>query len=334
MKSISVLLPILFATTSVFAAPLMPIDPGMTWRYKMTHEAGEQFDFPNLPPDAGGRIQTEVAYRLDGTQNVDGKDLLKFEMHRDGLVSNTDFMTVDEHSVSCWQRVGLHGETTKLTPPQPMVATPLNPGTTWEFAAKVGPDDVRQHYAVLGDEDVTVPAGKFHAAHIHAQQKSPNEMTIDRWFVKGLGIVKDITATRNSEGDLTSRITLELLENPKVAPRPELKSQILLGTTGKDGAGPQVSEFGPKDDKICARWHGRGLPEGANVRVVWIAENVGDVAPPNTTIDDAKATVTAPDSHGVFTLSRPEQGWAPGDYRVEFYLNDDLGCTARLKITK
>ena len=51
-------------------------------------------------------------------------------------------------------------------------------------------------------------------------------------------------------------------------------------------------------------------------------------------IDEATTSATAPDSHGIFTLARPEDGWAPGDYRVEFYVDDALTETVKLKIAK
>ena len=56
-------------------------------------------------------------------------------------------------------------------------------------------------------------------------------------------------------------------------------------------------------------------------RVAWIAEDVSGVAPPDYKIDEATTVVTEPNSHGIFTLSRPESGWAEGKYRVEFYLD-------------
>ena len=68
------------------------------------------------------------------------------------------------------------------------------------------------------------------------------------------------------------------------------------------------------------------------MRAVWIAENVGDVAPPNYKVDEAKAIATSPNAHGMFTLSRPDDGWAPGSYRVEFYLDDTLVETVKLEI--
>lgn len=335
MKTISTICAGAFVgATMLSAAPLIPTDPGMTWKYRMTHQAGELFSFSNVAPEAADKIHADVAYRLDGTQKLDGKDVLKFEMHREGLISSTELLTVDDRAINCWERIGVNGEVTKLTPPQPIVAGPLEPGTTWEFAAKVAGDDVQQHYAVLDEEDVTVPAGKFHAFHIHAEQRSPNEMVIDRWFVQGVGIVKDVTSTRDRGGDLTSRVSLELLEQPKVAPRPELKAKVLTGNLSDDRTGSPMTRFDSKTTEIFVRWQGRGLAEGAKIRVVWIAENIGDVAEPNSTIDEETATATASNSHGAFTLSRPETGWVPGAYRVEFYLDDALSDTVKVKIDK
>ena len=139
-------------------------------------------------------------YRIDGTQNVDGKNLLKFEMHRAGVVTNTDLLTVDEHGIVCLARIDKDGGMTKLNPPQTMVAAPLKTGMSWDFDADVAGTKVHQHYAVIGEEDVDVPAGKFHAFHIYGEQTLPDITTIDRWFVKGTGIIKDVTTMRSNSG--------------------------------------------------------------------------------------------------------------------------------------
>jgi len=47
-------------------------------------------------------------------------------------------------------------------------------------------------------------------------------MTIDRWFVTGTGIVKDITTISRLERRLLERISLELTERPKIVNRPEV----------------------------------------------------------------------------------------------------------------
>ena len=307
----------------------------MSWSYKMTEELGEGVGLFGVKAPPDGKVRGDVVYRLGGTQDVEGKAFLRFEMHRDGVVTNTDLMTIDEGGLHCAARIGLEGELTKLDPPQTIVAAPLKTGATWDFNGKLGQIDVHQHYKITAEEDVEVPAGRFHAFHIHADQTAPDVMTIDRWFVSGIGIIKDVTAVQNKDGGLLQRITLELKTRPRVAPRPETKPRKVLAVGfSAEAIGPFSTTFPASAPKICARWQGRGLRPQAKIRAVWVAENVGDIAPPNYKIDEATTTATLPDAHGVFTLSRPDDGWAPGDYRVEFYVDDALVETARLKITE
>ena len=325
--------PLAFAS----AEQLIPTADGTSWQYQMTQEAGEGLRLQDLTPAADGKVHLLVTYRIDGATNIDGKDLLKFEMHRDGVVTNTDLLTVNENGIVCSARIDQDGEMTKLNPPQIMVAAPLKTGTSWDFDGDVAGTKVHQHYGVTGEQDVTVPAGKFRAFQIHGEQTLPNPVTIDRWFVKGTGIVKDVTTTRSENGDLLRRISLELKERPKVAARPEVKSAAstkLTVTVSKEAAGQATAQFGPDTEKIYARWQGHDLRPEAKIRVVWIAENIGDDAPPDYTIDDANTVASASQAHGTFTLSRPDEGWVPGDYRVEFYLDDALVQAVKLKIAK
>ncbi len=317
---------------SIFAAPIVPTDDGMTWRYKMTEETGEGFRIAGVTAEQD-QLQLPVIYRRSGARDVDGKSLLAFEMHRGGLVTNTDLLNVDENGITCLARVDQNGEVTKLNPPQ-MIVPPLVKGTSWDYDTELGNAKVHQHGSVVAEEDVDLAAGKFRAFKIHIEQTEPGHMIEDRWFVKGVGIVKDVTTTRNDDGDLIKRVTLELQERPKVAPRPEVNTKKLSASVSKEAVGAAMNEIGGDAEKIYARWQGNGLRKVAKVRVVWIAQNIGDVAPPDYTIDEATTTATAPDSRGQFTLSRPEGGWAPGDYRVEFYLDDTLIDTVKVKILK
>ena len=191
----------------------------------MTEELGKGLTISNLKPDADGKVRLPVLYRLEGIEDVDGKGLLKFEMHRAGSITNTDLVTVDEHGITCWARINLDGELIKFNPPQIMVAAPLKQGATWNFDGQAGDLKVHQEYNVTGEEDIEVPAGEFHAFHIRGEQSSPSRMTIDRWFVPGTGIVKDVTTMRAADGDLLERISLELAERPKIENRPEVKSE-------------------------------------------------------------------------------------------------------------
>jgi hypothetical protein len=324
--------------TSVLAAPIIPTVPGMAWRYKMTQEVSAGIRVPDAKPDPDGKIRGSVVYRIEGTEDVDGKQLLKFEMHRAGVITNTDLLTVDERGVLCWARINLDGELVKFNPPQPMIAMPLKRGARWNFDGRAGELEVHQQYEVAGEEDVQVPAGKFHAFRIQGEQISPNSMTIDRWFAPGIGIVKDVTTTRAKNGDLLERISLELAEPPKLAARPEVKPEAapkkLSVSFAREKYGQASTTFSADTPEIYARWRGERLRRGAKVRAVWIAENIGEDFPPDYKVDEATAITESTSTHGVFILSRPEDGWALGDYRAEFYVDDVLVEAVKLNIVK
>ena len=320
------------------ADPIIPTAPGTAWRYNMTEEVGKGLTVSDVKPDADGKIRLPVLYRVEGTENVDGKELLKFEMHRAGVITRSDLLTVDEHGIICWAQTTVDGEFVKFSPPQTMIAMPLKQGANWSFDGQVGDLKVHQHYEVTGEEDIEVPAGEFQAFRIRGEQTSPSPMTIDRWFATGTGIVKDVTTMRASNGDLLQRISLELAERPKIANRPEVKlgaaPKKLSVSLAKEQFGKATTTFSSDTPQIYVRWQGQRLRKGAKVRAVWIAENIGEDAPPDYKADEASAIAESPTAHGVFTLSRPDDGWALGDYRAEFYVDDVLVETVKLKIVK
>ena len=322
--------------TVAYGGQLIPTADGTGWRYNMTEEIGKGLDIRDAKTDAGGKIRVPVLYRIEGAENVDGKDLLKFEMHRAGAITNTDLLTVDEKGITCWAKVNLDGQLVKLNPPQPVIAAPLKKGAGWDFNGQAGELEVRQHYNVVAEEDVQVPAGKFHAFRIHGEQTSPSWMIIDRWFASGIGIVKDETTMRAANGDFLQRISLELVEPPKTMARPEVKSDAvpkqLSVSLAKDRSGKPLTTFSSNTPEIYARWQGRRLRKGAKVKAAWIAENIGEDYPQDYKIDEASAVADTPGAHGAFTLVRPEDGWAPGDYRVEFYVDDVVVDAVKMKI--
>jgi hypothetical protein len=219
-----------------------------------------------------------------------------------------------------------------------MIAAPLKKGAAWDFDGQAGDLKVQQHYDVLGEEEIDVPAGKFQAFRIHGEQTMPNRMLIDRWFVPGIGIVKDVTTMQGSKGDLLQRISLELAEAPKIVERPEVKSDAapkrLAVSLAKDRFGKPTTTFSSNTPEIYARWQGQRLRQGANVKAVWIAENLGEDFPQDYKVDEASAVAATPTTRGAFTLARPEEGWMPGDYRVEFYVDGVLVDAVKMKIVQ
>jgi hypothetical protein len=219
-----------------------------------------------------------------------------------------------------------------------MVAAPLKQGATWNFDGQAGDLRVHQQYDVTGEEDIEVPAGEFHAFHIRGEQSSTSRMTIDRWFAPGVGIVKDVTTMRATDGDLLERISLELAERPKIENRPDVKSDAtskrLSVSFAKGQFGKPSTTFSSDTPQIYVRWQGQRLRKGGKVKAVWIAENIGEDFPKDYKVDEASATVESQNARGAFTLARPEDGWAIGDYRVEFYVDDVLVDAVKLKIVQ
>lgn len=67
------------------------------------------------------------------------------------------------------------------------------------------------------------------------------------------------------------------------------------------------------------------------MRMIWIAEDVGDLVEPNFVIDQTETEITTPEFGVRFTLSRPSDGWATGKYRIDLLLDDQR--LQSLKIT-
>ena len=134
-----------FAISYASAAPIVPTAPGTSWRYQMTEEVGKGLNISDVKADTDGKVRLPVLYRIDGTENVDGKDLLKFEMHRADTITNTDLLSVDDHGIICWARINLDGQLVKFNPPQTKIAAPLKKGATWDFNGHDGELKVKQN---------------------------------------------------------------------------------------------------------------------------------------------------------------------------------------------
>ncbi len=96
-------------------------------------------------------------------------------------------------------------------------------------------------------------------------------------------------------------------------------------------AGRPETIFRTSAPRIIVRWRGENLPVGATVRLAWVAEDVGEVVDPGFVIDQTETVIPTPTYAERFTISRPSDGWAPGKYRVDLFvdeaLRDTLGIT-------
>ena len=320
-----------FIVSSATADTMLPTENGATWEYEVR----------------GGSTDTQpatVILRINGTEELGARELLKLETIADDVVVKTELISVDERGVLCHERAGADGKATILEPPQTIVPSPLKVGATWEVNDHVAGGGTQQ-FKITAEEDVTVPAGKFHAFRMRCEQPWPISTTTERWFAPGTGIIADVTATRGPSGRLLSRvstmlkkfsvipppkdtsppsITIDAASPPRpAAATPPPKPGILLEVSGEREGSPQT-EFKSDAPQIFVRWSGVNLPVGESVRVAWIAEDVGDVAEPDFVVDQMETAIETEEFGARFTLSRPKDGWAAGKYRIELYLGDEL----------
>ena len=316
------------------AEPLLPMAEGTTWNYELVQERPSA-SLDLTEPNELERLS--VSYRVGGTAKIDNKDLRRLEIYRGDTLETVDLIAVEERGLICPARVLPEGAIIKLIPPQMMLSTPLKTGTKWDFDGTIGDTKVNQRYEIVGQEDVDVPAGKFHAWRIHCEQILPTPATIDRWFVPTTGFVKVETAVKGPSGGVLQKSSLSLKEPPKVTSAPQKNSppqpEKLSAGVSNEPRGEFKTDFKSDAPAIYARWRGQGLPDHAKIRASFIADNVADVSA-DYQIDESTTAAPAPNSSGTFTLSKPEGGWAPGNYRVEFFLNDAPTETVKFKISK
>ncbi|MDQ6808972.1 MAG: hypothetical protein M3Z64_06040 [Verrucomicrobiota bacterium] len=340
------------------AEPLVPSADGTTWRYAVNDEPGGP---------------SEVTVRIAGTEQFEGKTLLKFETLNDDAVKTRELIAVDERGVTCFARSGRDGILAKLEPPQLILPGALKVGGSFDVEGDLAGVKMQQHFTIAAEENVLVPAGSFRAFRLHCDASSLMKATVDRWYVPGIGLVKDVTAVRGPSGGLLQRTTMELQKKPEVISRPTpsptpapaatptlpppsptvaaadsgapsptpsaspktgAEDKRLTAEVSADPNAGQQTEFHSDVEKIYVRWQGNGLPDGARIRVAWVAEDVGDLVEPNFVVDQTETVAPAPDAHARFTLGRPEDGWAEGKYRVEFYIDDKLEETIPVTILK
>ena len=100
-----------------------------------------------------------------------------------------------------------------------------------------------------------------------------------------------------------------------------------------DGDTQPATTFTSDVPKLYAFFRTKGTEKGGKLRGAWIAEDVGDAAPANTKIDEATITCDEANFHGAFSLSKPDNGWPVGKYKVEIYADDELVTTVKFTIT-
>jgi len=306
------------------AEPAFAIPEKATWEYEVVEQ-----NTTEAPPAI-------LTVRTAGRERVSGKDLLKLETLSAGLVTKTEFVAADEHGFHCYRRMEQDGKTITFDPPQILLAAPLQVGTKWERRDEVAGVARRQQITIAAEEEVALPAGTYRSFRLHSEEAGAIGVVVERWFVPAIGFVKDVTTMRGPGGQLFSRVTTTLKSFSQAAPEeeqsPALPEPTIILETASEREGEMETAFRSDTPNIFVRWSGQNLPINTDARIGWIAEDVGDVAPPNFVVDVSETSISARDFSARFTLSRPKDGWAPGTYRVDLYIDGTLAKSLKVTI--
>jgi outer membrane usher protein FimD/PapC len=96
--------------------------------------------------------------------------------------------------------------------------------------------------------------------------------------------------------------------------------------------GKETTTFPVDAAKVFASFKTKGASNGDKIRGVWIADDVGDAAPKGTKIDEKTLKAEGDTEDGVFSLSKPDNGWPVGKYHLEIYVNDELATKLNFTI--
>ena len=95
--------------------------------------------------------------------------------------------------------------------------------------------------------------------------------------------------------------------------------------------GEETTTFAADAPKVFVTFKTKGASDGDKIRAVWIADDVGEAAPKGTKIDEKTLKMDGDTEDGIFSLSKPINGWPVGKYHVEIYANDE--SVTKLKFT-
>ena len=110
-------------------------------------------------------------------------------------------------------------------------------------------------------------------------------------------------------------------------------SLVPMGFEAK-GEDPKMTDNVSADtEELVFKYEVKGDSSGQAVSGSWIAEDVGDAAPPETLIDaPAEVKLGSLENLVTFKLSRPTAGWPLGKYRLEVKAGDKMIDTQKFSI--
>jgi hypothetical protein len=168
-----------------------PLKPGTKWFYELNGN--------------GQKIKLQI--QVSKIETIDGNKMALVETVINGMVTGTEHVTATEKGVFRHRMNGI-----ELSPPVCILKYPYKKDDTWEGETTVGAEKIMVKGKALGDEEVSVPAGKYKTVKADTETSGAGmKMTASLWFAPDVGLVKQTIAVQ----DKTLTFELEKFEAGK-----------------------------------------------------------------------------------------------------------------------
>ena len=114
-------------------------------------------------------------------------------------------------------------------------------------------------------------------------------------------------------------------------------SCVLTDKVEGDAAVGEKSSFAKDTPMLYLMCHSEEVEKGQTIKAVWIAVDTKNAAPANYKIDEAGYKVeqdlgNSKVWNGKYSLSKPNNGWPLGSYKVDLYVNDQLSQSTKFAV--
>jgi hypothetical protein len=171
------------ADDKVKESPFYPMKIGTKWHYQIA--------------------MNKFVMQVKKHEKIGDATYAVLEASADGKALNTEYFGVRSDGI---YRFSMQGK--KLDKPYCILKLPPKKGATWKAEFKIS-GELHKGTFVSGEEEVTVPAGKFQAVTAFSQgflQPDKKKITYKYWFAEKVGLVKQTTDI----GDNITMIGMEL----------------------------------------------------------------------------------------------------------------------------
>ena len=101
----------------------------------------------------------------------------------------------------------------------------------------------------------------------------------------------------------------------------------------KDDKGEPATTFSADALNIYLIWKSEQLQPGDEIRVIWIAEDIGKAGPEESKIGERSIPVHKPNEDGSCFISRPhDRVWPVGKYRAEVYIGKRAAAVLKFTV--